>query len=751
MKKKLGLFFFAILGAFTIASCANNNQSSGGNPSSDSESSSNVNDPKGDKEDSKYNILENGDFSETPERYTASSWYGIGAWNLNEMEGGRGEINIVNGELKVTIKRFGYTEYSIQVNQKGIEIGEAVEYLVSFDIRADQPQMCKAIVQQDYSPYKPYFSKDFEIQTTTTHVEEKFSSSVTDKKVSFVFNLGVRDGYDLTTNNVYIDNVYFYPTDPSQIVEETPVNILVNQVGYNINSKKEAVLRGNEIDSKYEIIDVETNTKVYEGNIGQAESYSGYEVKYSTIDFTDFKVAGKYRIHTEKLGDSYTFEIKDNVYSVLTTSAIEMLYTQRCGMDITSETCNHKACHLQKAVEYLDVNATNPIDVSGGWHDAGDYGKYVVPGAKTVQDLLLTYELFGDFYHNDKVNIDDNIPDILEEAIYELDFLLKMQKTNGEVYHKVTTKDFPSNDLMPENDTKPLYLTATSYAATGDFAAVMASAARVLKDIDATRSATYLEAAKKSYNALANMQAKSYKNEETISTGEYPDDKLDDELAWAAIELFRATNTESYVNDYLNTYLAGSPSIGYGWDNVYGYAIYSYLKSGHSSSSKAAMVKLMEDVKTEFVGKMNNNPVSSPIGTVYEWGSNMAVCNYAMCAILLDDIESQEDTSNTVNRLLNYLLGINNTTYCYVTGFGDKSPEKPHHRPSTANDAAVKGMLVGGPNSDFKNNGGDSVATSKLKNKNPDECYIDHENSWSTNEVTIYWNSPLIFILGYIQ
>ncbi len=747
MKKKLVLFFFAFLGAFTIASCTKDNQSPGTNePPIEIDPN-----PNGDQKESKKNMIDNGDFDQTPERYTGLNWYGIGAWNLNEMQSGKGEINIVNGELKVTINDFGSTEYAIQINQKGIEIGADIEYLVKFDIRADQPQKCEAMVQQDYSPYNPYFKKELEIKTTTTHVEEKFTSKANDKKVSFVFNLGVHNGYDLTSNNVYIDNVYLFPTDPSQIVEEAKVNILVNQVGYNTNSKKEAVLRGTEIDSKYEIINVLTNTKVYEGNISQAKSYTGYSVKYSTIDFSDFKEVGKYKIHTEKLGDSYTFEIKDNVYSILTTSAIEMLYTQRCGMDIASETCNHKACHLQEAYEITDANLSNPIDVSGGWHDAGDYGKYVVAGAKTVEDLLLTYELFGDFYHNDKVNTNDNIPDILEEAIYELDFLLKMQKSNGEVYHKVTTKEFPANDLMPEDDTKTLYLTATSYAATGDFTAVMASASRVLKDIDSTRSATYLEAAKKSYNALATMEAKSYKNESSISTGEYPDDLLDDELAWASIELFRATNTISYVNDYLNTYSTSTPSIGYGWDNMYGYAIYSYLKSGHNSTNKEAMLLLMKNVKSSFVERMNNNPVSSPIGSIYEWGSNMAICNYAMCAILLNDIENQEDTLNVVNSLLNYLLGINNTTYCYVTGFGDKSPVNPHHRPSQAQEQAVKGMLVGGPNSDFKNNGGDTIATTKLKDKNPDECYIDHANSWSTNEVTIYWNSPLIFMLGYIQ
>ena len=65
-----------------------------------------------------------------------------------------------------------------------------------------------------------------------------------------------------------------------------------------------------------------------------------------------------------------------------------MLYLQRCGTEIEDDTFGHVACHNTKATIY---GTSETIDVSGGWHDAGDYGRYVVPGAKTVADLLYAY------------------------------------------------------------------------------------------------------------------------------------------------------------------------------------------------------------------------------------------------------------------------------------------------------------------------------------------------------------------------
>ena len=93
---------------------------------------------------------------------------------------------------------------------------------------------------------------------------------------------------------------------------------------------------------------------------------------------------------------------------------------------------------------------------------------------------------------------------------------------------------------------------------------------------------------------------------------------------------------------------------------------------------------------------------------------------------------------------LNYLLGQNACCYCFVTGYGTLSPENPHHRPSIAANEAMPGMLVGGPDANFDENGGDSIATQYCKGEAPAYCYIDHNNSWSTNEVTILEKAPPI-------
>ncbi len=119
-----------------------------------------------------------------------------------------------------------------------------------------------------------------------------------------------------------------------------------------------------------------------------------------------------------------------------------MLYLQRCGEVITDSDFGHSACHTGMASVY---GTNEKIDVSGGWHDAGDYGRYIVPAAKTIGDLLYAYEANPKLY-SDNIGIPQSgngIPDILDEARYELEWMMKMQRADGGVYHKVTCEKFP--------------------------------------------------------------------------------------------------------------------------------------------------------------------------------------------------------------------------------------------------------------------------------------------------------------------
>jgi len=168
------------------------------------------------------------------------------------------------------------------------------------------------------------------------------------------------------------------------------------------------------------------------------------------------------------------FEIRDDVYEELFGELFRMLYRQRCGVEIPEGAGGafaHGACHLQRARVYGEDRSA---DVHGGWHDAGDYGRYVVPGAKTVMDLFLA--LAWAPARGDGFGIPESgsgVPDLLSEARWELEWMLRMQdEQTGGVWHKVTGASFPGF-VMPEEETWEMILSPVSTAATADFAAVI--------------------------------------------------------------------------------------------------------------------------------------------------------------------------------------------------------------------------------------------------------------------------------------
>ena len=122
----------------------------------------------------------------------------------------------------------------------------------------------------------------------------------------------------------------------------------------------------------------------------------------------------------------------------------------------------------------------------------------------------------------------------------------------------------------------------------------------------------------------------------------------------------------------------------------------------------------------------------------------MTIANNAMALYMYSKVTGDESFALLAKRQTDYLLGANCLGYCYITGEGTFSPKDPHHRPSEAAGHAVPGMLVGGPNSNLD----DSYAKTILFGLAPMKCYADNAQSYSTNEVTIYWNSPLIYILA---
>ena len=198
----------------------------------------------------------------------------------------------------------------------------------------------------------------------------------------------------------------------------------------------------------YQVRDWNTNAVVFTGSPVEwdgvtTQSQSGDKVWW--FDFTSFTTQGEFYIYdvTNNVG-SYKFTIYPCVYNNVLKQALRMFYYQRCGCAKTAACAGtgwaDAACHAGSKQDldcrlYNNNNVSTSKNLSGGWHDAGDYNKYVNFTFSTLMDLLLAYKenptVFGD--DNNIPESGNGIPDILDEAKYELDWLLKMQQSNGSV------------------------------------------------------------------------------------------------------------------------------------------------------------------------------------------------------------------------------------------------------------------------------------------------------------------------------
>jgi endoglucanase len=631
-------------------------------------------------------------------------------------------------------------------------MAEGCVYTMQFDVRCDVERTIQWRVQINGGDYHMYAGDYVTIGPETQTVTCEFTmEEESDPAPRFCVNMGAMDGDDaLGEHKIYFDNISLLVTDGSNAQEigslPTPIQVKVNQVGYKPNDEKRVVVTSAD-DDKYKIVDAETEETVYVAAYDDAVRDPSINSKAQYGDFSDFTTPGTYKIISHPSGASYEFTIADDVYDAAYKDVVLMLYKQRCGTELDESIAGdyaHGACHTDEAVVY-GSEASGTVDVSGGWHDAGDYGRYVVPGAKTVQDLLLAYEDYA--YTADDIGIPESgngVPDLLDEARYELEWMLKMQdKESGGVYHKVTCAVFPET-VMPEEETDQLILAPISYAATCDFAAVMAKASVVYAEYDNDFAAQCLEASKQAYAyADADTEKSAYKNPDDIVTGEYSDSKLTDETLWAAAELYLATGEDTYKKA-VETAMEEKISVEFGWASIGGYALYDLAKSDATDAGiKSAATELVIAAADSHVEACEAEAFGTGLARDYVWGSNMTVANNIQLLLMANRLSANENYMKYAQLNRDYIFGLNPVGYCYVTGYGTNSPLSTHHRPSQVVGSSMPGMLVGGANTGLE----DSYSNAVLTGVAAGLSYVDNEQSYSCNEITIYWNSPLIYAM----
>ena len=666
-------------------------------------------------------------------------------------KGGKFEMENVDNELVVHIKDIGTVDYANQIYYDGFQLLQGCVYTYSFDVRSSIPRKIEYRLQINGGDFHAYAGEYIEVGPETRNISVDFTMAEdSDPAPRIVFNMGFMDNMtgDPGEHDVTFDNIRLMVKDASNAIQLEGLpdypKVNVNQIGYQKDDTKTVFVKSKDTES-FKVVDNASGAEVYTGALGDYGFHAPSDDLVRSGDFSEVKEPGTYKIVTDA-GESYPFVIGDGVYDEIYTAVLHMLYLQRCGVKIYEEEAGafgHEACHLSDAIVFGD---TLKIDVTGGWHDAGDYGRYVVAGAKAVQDLLLAYEEYG--IDTDSTNIPESgngIPDILDEARYELEWMLKMQdRYTGGVYHKVTCCNFPET-VKADEEIEQLVLAPISAAATGDFAAVMAKASVMYKDIDEAFAKKCYKAAVKAWKYLETLpdRPEGFHNPEGIETGEYGDNTVTDEVFWAATELYLA-GYEDVKDQLMTRYDNLGLGIDLGWADITAYACYDLLKA-----NPTGVDELLTLVRERFLGRADQlmeraDEYFMMLNSDYPWGSNMTIANNGILMKMAANLTGKKEYDILAKRQMDYLLGANPLGYCFVTGFGTVSPKQPHHRPSQVANEAMPGMLVGGA----ANSLSDSYAKAVLYGRPAGMCYVDNVQSYSTNEVTIYWNSPLLYLLA---
>lgn len=537
--------------------------------------------------------------------------------------------------------------------------------------------------------------------------------------------------------------------------------IKLNQLGYLPSAPKVALVTGFDevltarVGTPFQVRSLATNEVAY---AGQLELVTELDTAVSgerilKADFSPLNTPGDYFITIDayRMEDSPLFSIHGDVYDQLLTDASRYFYLQRSGIPLEAQFAGQFARaigHPQDANAEFRSGEFPPRDVAGGWYDAGDYGKYVNAGSWAISDLLWAFEMFPEQFSDNQFNIpesNNDIPDLLDEIRWELDWILKMQNPeSGGFYHMVQ----PTGETTIPNDDVPRFIEdeegkrvdVQPTSTTANAVAALAHAAILFEPYDSTYAQQLLTAAQAGWDYLD-------ANPDGVAPVDGPygyEDNIEDRF-WAAATLYRATEEQIY-HDYLQqTYTEVETLFDSEEDNAYTSGMLGWLQYSKSDTTDPELMAFYEPLFTNWANRMaarwqNSSWNLAMLDEDFYWGSNYVTLSTPFVMVIGADALGQKTTSSEVIGLnaLDYLLGTNPLSFSYVSGYGENSLQHPFAQQWSLDGipAVPKGVLAGGPN---------AYSNELLYSKFAGKRYTDVDSAWTTNEHTIYWNSQLVF------
>lgn len=717
----------------------------------------------------------------------------IGFW-----EGATGSAGVdADGRYCVHVDDPGPNPWSVQYRENQITYVSGRSYEFKADVWSSAPVSMEVSGVDESGGFTWIFGSDFNVDAplngAAQQLEAQFTAVADTATGKFRFLMG--NGRVPAGTTVCLDNLALLDAEGSAEPEIPPPPVHVNQLGYLPDAIKRAsyalpagagdfntarpwqLLQGDTV--------IDTGTTMPQGT--GVDAASGDLVH--TIDFSAVTTAGQnYTLLVTEGDESFTsepFSIAADIYAQLKYDALAYFYHNRSGTPILAEVVGEQwarpAGHVNDvAVETLACRDSLPgcvtRDVSGGWYDAGDHGKYVVNGGISVWTLLNLYERAKHLGRNLKDFADgsmqlplaeqsNGVSDLLDEVRWEIEWFFKMQVPEGQpyagaVYHKMHDENWTGLPTAPDADTQPRFIHPPTTTATLNFAAVGAQCYRVYKHIDPRFAFECLFRAFAAYYVAKNSPI-LLANPVSVGGGPYDDVFVEDEFYWAATELYLATGLPYFAKEMRESSLHLTVPLDemslMTWQRTDALGVISMATVGGRAFVKKSWVKkarqALKQAADKYLQSVQSEGYATPLSSDhYPWGSNSFVMNNLIVLGLANDLSCNNKYGKAMLEGIDYIFGRNPLGHSYVTGYGSRAEQQPHHRFwANALDPDFPppppGVLSGGPNSSIQ----DPVAQALLQGCSPQRCFVDNINAWSVNEITINWNAPFAWVTAYLD
>jgi endoglucanase len=526
-------------------------------------------------------------------------------------------------------------------------------------------------------------------------------------------------------------------------------NVRLNSVGFKPALQKRATVLGAAGANAFDVRRVSDNSSAFSGTLGSAFSNADTAETVRVADFSGLTEVNSFYLDVSGVGTSAPFKVGLDVFNAPLTTVMAGFYDQRCGMAVShtylGDTFAHAACHTGDGdLNYYSGSGTK--DGTGGWHDAGDFGKYTVNAGVTLGCLLQAWERYSSVlqYMQGQAPV-AGLPDYLAEVKWELDWLLKMQFPGGRVSHKLTGTNF-EGFIMPESDSNTRYFVPFSTDATGQFAAATALASRLYQPYNPAYATTLLNAAWAAYGSLTTT-GYTGAAQGAFSTGGYDSGAGNDNNTriWAAAELWETTGDPAvlaYLESRISAKGPNKIDWGFDWGNVANLGMFTYAQSARAGKNAVLEADVKADIKTA-ADAQAANAGSHGYGfapNYYTWGINGIAARQCLTLDVANRLYPSVAYLNAAQSQLGFLFGRNYYCRSFVTGIGVSPPMNPHDRQSASDGVTAPrpGHLVGGSHR----------YTGTLPTGVDATHWTDDQNRYETNEIAINWDGALVYALA---